>query len=735
MVSIIKQVKNITPFQFQKLLYLLVLLSISLSANLQSINPYDREVDSLKQVVNNARHDTVVVNAWFAWDNLIYISDPELDLALNQRIDSLCAENLTGELSEKERAKFLKSRASALNNIGIVFQDRGDFAKAIDFYNRSLDIKKEIGNKKGIAISLNNIGGIYSDQGNYAKAVDYLNQSLKLDAEIGDKYGMANTLNNLGNIYQSQDNNTKAIEFYSRSAEIANEIGYKTGLAASLGNIGNIYFYQLNYTDAIDYYNRSLKISEEIGDQSGMAISLICLGGIYKAQGNFTTAFDYYNQSLEISEEIGNKQSLSTSLNGISSVYEHEGSYKKAMQASKRSLRIAQEVGAVNEIRDAALSLWKVYQDLSDYKRSLEMYELYIETRDSIISEENQKEVIRYEFKSEYEKQAATDSVRHAEEQKVKDAELTAQKLENKRQIEQQYYLYGGLGLVCLFGIFMFNRFQVTRRQKKTIEEKKQEVEQAHLQLAVHHQEIQDSINYAQRIQEAIMPPIAAMNSTLRNGFVLYLPKDVIAGDFFWMEKVNDVVYFAAADCTGHGVPGAMVSVVCSNALTKSLLEEGVRETGKLLDRTRELVIDRLARGGEKVNDGMDISLGAIHVETAKLQWSGANNPLWIVRNGEVLEIKADKQPIGKYENPNPFTSHNIELQVHDTLYVFTDGYQDQFGGPKGKKFKPSNLRKLLLSIQDEPMENQKTLLENAFLSWRGELEQVDDVCIIGVRI
>ncbi len=213
------------------------------------------------------------------------------------------------------------------------------------------------------------------------------------------------------------------------------------------------------------------------------------------------------------------------------------------------------------------------------------------------------------------------------------------------------------------------------------------------------------------------MPSIEDMNNALHQNFVLYLPKDVVAGDFFWMEQIEKVVYFAAADCTGHGVPGAMVSVICSNALNKSLLEDGIRDTGEILNRTREIVIERLARSGEDVKDGMDISLCALNIKTNHLQWSGANNSLWILKNDAetIEEIKADKQPIGKYENQKPYSAHNFELQKGDMIYVYTDGYQDQFGGKNNKKFKAQQLKSLLIANKNLSMETQKELLKTNF--------------------
>jgi serine phosphatase RsbU (regulator of sigma subunit) len=277
----------------------------------------------------------------------------------------------------------------------------------------------------------------------------------------------------------------------------------------------------------------------------------------------------------------------------------------------------------------------------------------------------------------------------------------------------------------------------LTQKQNKIIEEQKHVVEEKN-------KEITDSINYAKRIQEAILPSRKSLNDNLKNGFVLYKPKDIVAGDFYWLETVNsinpNIIYFAAADCTGHGVPGALVSVVCSNAISKALLEEGITETGKILDRTRELVIEKFSKSEENVKDGMDISLCRLDISTKKLQWSGANNPIWLIRkNGEgvheLFETKADKQPIGNYADIRPFTTHDIELKEGDSIYVFTDGFQDQFGGEKGKKFKASKLKELLLSVQNEKMDDQKLLIDDTFEKWRGNLEQNDDVCLIGVKL
>lgn len=256
--------------------------------------------------------------------------------------------------------------------------------------------------------------------------------------------------------------------------------------------------------------------------------------------------------------------------------------------------------------------------------------------------------------------------------------------------------------------------------QKHTIEEKNREV--------------RDSITYAKRLQEAILPSVNDIRTALPDSFILYLPKDIVAGDFYWFEKVpGGTILFAAADSTGHGVPGAMVSVVCSNALNRTVNEFKIHEPGKILTKTRELVLETFAKSQSDVKDGMDISL--ISLEKNILNFSGANNSAWIIRGEELIELKADRQPVGKTEFPKPFTNHVFELQKGDAIYLHTDGFTDQFGGPKGKKFMAANLKKLLLSIRHLKMSEQEKIIHEAFDSWKGEVEQIDDVCVVGIRI
>ncbi len=441
-----------------------------------------------------------------------------------------------------------------------------------------------------------------------------------------------------------------------------------------------------------------------------------------------------------MSKQTGNKRQMVESLNNIGNIYLEKGNYYKAIQYGKRAKIIADEIGVLVKTKNNAEFLWKVYKKTTDYKRSLEMFELYIKTRDSINSIENQKTVIQKEYQYQYEKKAATDSIMAIEEIKIADALLAAEKAENKRhqieakkQEEEKYFLFGGLALALIFGGFIFNRFRITAKQKLIIEGQKEKVDEAFDELEEKNQEILDSISYAKRIQSAILPPAKIVKEYLKDSFILYKPKDIVAGDFYWLEQRDGKIMFAAADCTGHGVPGAMVSVVCNNGLNRSVREHGLTDPGKILDKTREIVVQEFEKSEEGVQDGMDIALCSL--ENKKLCYAGAHNPLWIIRKGEVLETKADKQPIGKFRKPKPYTTHTFELEKGDAIHIFSDGYADQFGGEKEKKFKSKAFKKLLLSIQDKTMEQQKIIIDDTFENWKGELEQIEDVCVIGVKI
>lgn len=650
-------------------------------------------IEKYKSIIETADNDSNIVNAYLAWDDEIYISDPELDFELNKKVETLCIHNLPRKMSKSERLFYLDHMSRALNNLGLIYFDHGDYAKAIECHTGSLKIKEQ----------------------------------------IKDKAGISGSLNNIGMIYWVQNDGESALEYYHKSIKIATEIDDKLGIATSLNNIGIIYEYEKDFEKAIDYHTRSLKIKEELNDKNGIGTSLGNIGILYRNQEKFNLAHTYFARSLANYEEISDHKGIASSLNNSGMTYLRQKNYQDAIDFSSRALSIAERVEVATEIKDAANILYNAYKASGNNSKALEMYEQYVFTRDSLRSEENRNEVIKQKFKYDFAKKEAIEKANHEAELKRRD-DVAEEKQTNLNVIISSVSI--GLVLVIIFTIFLLNRFRLIRKQKALIEEQKKTVDHAYDELEEKNNEITDSITYARRIQEAIMPPMSLVEDTFADSFILYKPKDIVAGDFYWMETVlteaEPIIIYAAADCTGHGVPGAMVSVVCDNAMNRAVREFGRTDPGEILTKTRELVVQTFENSENDVKDGMDVSLCAI--QGSILKFAGANNALWVIRNGALMETKASKQAIGIVDNPIPYPTHEFELKKGDLIYVFTDGFVDQFGGERGKKFKPANLRKLLLSIHDLPMKEQKKTIDEAFETWRGSLEQVDDVCFFAVR-
>jgi tetratricopeptide (TPR) repeat protein/serine phosphatase RsbU (regulator of sigma subunit) len=625
--------------------------------------------------------------------------------------------------------------ASLLRNVGILYGGQGDLINEMDYYEQSLEVARNFKDEINYAYGLNAIGLCYFGQGDYDEAIDYYTRCLKLSEKIKDEAQIADALHSIGLLYAYQDESEKAIEYYTQALEIENSRSNKKGIARNYMGLGNAYGVMEDYEKSMEYYTISLELSQEIGDKNGIAFSLTNIGSHYEKQHEYNKAIDCFIESLKVAEEIGERKVIANALNNIGDIYKIEGDNNKALSYYKRSLSVAKEISDAVEIQNAAKSLSAVYKEMGNYKEGFEMYELYITERDSLQSKNNQKELIRQEYKYAYEKQATADSLKTVETTKLKDAQIVAEQAQNKQHEQQKYFLFGGLGLALLFGGFIFNRFRVTQKQKGIIEEQKQLVDTAFDQLESKNTEILDSIQYAKRIQNAILPPDKVVKEYLNDSFIYYKPKDIVAGDFYWMEPTPEGVLFASADCTGHGVPGALVSVLCNNSLNRSVREYKLTDPGTILNKTREIVIQEFERSEDEVKDGMDIALCSLKGNT--LKYSGANNPLWIIRKDaqEVEVIKADKQPIGQFEKVMPYTTHTLDLNHGDAIYIFSDGYIDQFGGAKGKKFKSRPFKNLLLSIQDKTMEEQYVLIDSAFQKWKGELEQIDDVCVIGVKL
>lgn len=684
-----------------------------------SIFAQDKTLDSLFEELKVAKensHKVIILN------NISlkygYINPDTAFVIINQSI----------ALAKKHGYK--KELAIALRIKGILYYYQGNYIEALRYYSKALEIFSSIKDKEQIAATLNNIGLVYHEQSNYPKALEYYFKSLKIEEELGDKISVAITFGNIGIIYDEQSNYSKALMYYFKALQIAEELDFKELQANTLMNIGVVYRSQLNYSEALKHYFKALKIAEELDRKQLQADILSNIGIVYEEQSNYTLALEYYFKSLRIYEYLGDKRGIAVVFNNISTLYFKTKQYKKAEQYLKKSIALSDSVGLLDNIRVCEKMYSKLDSTLGKYKSALEHYKKYIAIRDTINNIEKAKQQVALEMTYEFEKKQ---SIERAEQEK-REAIIKEEKQKQKVII---YSISIFSILILILCIVIFRNLVLTKKINKIIDRQRQAIEVQKRIVEEKNKDIIDSITYAKRIQRAILPNEKQWHQKLPDSFVIYLPKDIVAGDFYWLEEINDYLFVAAADCTGHGVPGAMISVICSSALTKAILEEKQTETNKILDRAREIVIEQLSKSDDHIQDGMDICLIRINKKNTKeIQYSGANRPLIIItRQKDLIEIKPDKQPIGLTDIIQPFSKKDILLNKEDTIYLFTDGYSDQFGGKNDKKLSSKRLLSLMVEYAPMKIEEQKQAFIEFYNEYKGKQQQTDDVTLIGIKI
>lgn len=689
---------------------------------------------------------------------------------------------------------------ACLSSLGILYYNQSNYSKALPYYQETLKYYEKKQDFANMANFAGNIGGIYSDMEEFSKAKDYYLKATEYADKSGKLKAIGISYNNLGGLYVVENNFVEAERCLKKSLKAKEELGEPQSLSYTYQSLAEMYLKQKKYKEAKESIQKTNELSKKTGDTKAQILSLIELGKIEKRMGDSASADKSFTSAYGLSVETNNLLYQSESALHLSGTKKALGKYNEAldyhyiyasihdslfridkfnavteMQTKYETEKKEQEIKLLNKeklLKDAELKssnaerLRKI-KELAFANKEKELQNVLLQkTTSENLAKEKENQMLKLD-------------------QMVKQAELAKSQAEkneanelSKRRTTQLYGALVGAVLVVLLLALIYRSYREKKKanlsltqKNELIHQQKLEVEHQKIIVEEKNKEITDSITYAKRLQEAILPPLEHIKEMFPQSFVLYKPKDIVAGDFYWMETVGSLkqeeisenlhtsngILIAAADCTGHGVPGAMVSVVCSNALNRSVKEFNLTDPGKILDKTRELVLETFAKSDKDVKDGMDISLAAIQKvssddkEEFVVKWAGANNPLWYLVNnassggvGELKEIKANKQPIGKSDNPLPFTTHEIVLQKGDSIYMFTDGYADQFGGPKGKKFKYKQLEELMLANSNSSMQQQSVQLDSAFENWKSwqdesnlprKLEQVDDVLVVGIKL
>jgi serine phosphatase RsbU (regulator of sigma subunit) len=579
-------------------------------------------------------------------------------------------------------------------------------------------------------------------KGNYKAALQNFIIATDLFKKMKIKSKLAQCYTAMGIVYWYQGFSDKAIEYYKKNISICLEIKDENGVAASYGNIAIIFDERKDLDNALIYYKKALVIFEKNKRPMQMAACLDNMSLVFKQQKEFKTALDFNLRSYNLRESIGDTIGMLASMENLGGIFIALKKYDDAIQISERVVEIANRLGAKEDVKYAYLNLKEAYEAKKDYPAANIILNKLMEVKDSLRNIENANQIAELETKFKT---------------KEKEIELSEVKLiqqlrdkENSEQLKRKNYFIIILivigVLIALIGILLLKRFidkqkivEAINKKNEAIEAQKIVIDKAYQELSEKNKDITDSIKYAQKIQQAVLPSqkfiLDELSKTKTEHFILFKPKDIVSGDFYWFHKTDKALFYVTADSTGHGVPGGFMSMLGINLLNEIVIERGVTNPGEILNRLREEIVRSLKTDDGYSKDGMDAVVCKIDFETNTLEYAAANNPIYIVRNNELIVLTAQKMPVGYSDNTQPFETNVIPLNSADCIYSITDGFADQFGGAKGKKYKYKQLKDLLVAINNETMQKQLIILNDSFENWKGNLEQVDDVCVIGLKI
>jgi serine phosphatase RsbU (regulator of sigma subunit)/Flp pilus assembly protein TadD len=681
------------------------------------------KIDSLNAALKTAKHDTSLARIYVMLTEYYAVSDLDTVIPMCEKAIAIAEKGMPGA-NEKELEAYREIEVTANNNIGYVYSVKGEVVKALEYYEKSkalLDILKD---KGGLADYYISVGFIYNNQGDVERALNCYHLSLAYRQEIGDKPGEAATLNNLGVIYNRQNDLPKAVDYFSQALVIYEKMGEKTGTSAALNNLAAVYEKQNDTAKAMSCYRKSLAIRKEQKDIRGIGNTLTNIGVLYDRHGDPGRALQYYNEAIAARINNVDRNGTASTLVNIATLYHKQGDWKNAILYGQKALAISQDAGYPDPISRSSEVLSMAYAKTGDYKNAYDMHVLFKKMSDSIINDATKKAALKAQMQYTFDQREAKQKA----DQDIKDA----------RQKLIIYSISAGLVLVLLLALFIFRGYRQKQRANEIITAQKLEVEKSKLIIEEKNTDILDSINYARRIQQAKLPKREEILEALPESFVLFRPKDIVSGDFYFFTRKNNYIFIAAADCTGHGVPGALMSMIGSERLTEAV-QQSV-DPGEILALVNRGIKKSLRQteSDESTRDGMDIALCRIEQNSGTILFAGANRPFCYIRKGtaEVNEIKAIKKALGGLtEDEQQFETHKIQLDAGDNFYIFSDGYADLFNGETGKKLTTKKFKEILLGIRDRTMREQENYLSDFAVNWKAGTEQIDDILVIGVQL
>lgn len=634
-------------------------------------------------------------------------------------------------LKEAEKAGFKRGIGTAYRNLGVYHKNINDYKTAITYYKKAIAVNESDNDLRSASAGHHNIANIYVNLGEYQKAIESYLIALKMKDKVGDKKGTASTLNGMAGVYYMMGDHTRAEDYFRKSLNIRIELKDESGMAQVLNNIGGIYQVKQDHEKAVEHFMKALEIQQRLGEKRGIPNTLVHLGGSYFDQQKYSEGLKVFTEAFAMYEQINDKIGQATVCNNVGNIYSRLGDFDKAEQWLLRGLGFSDVMQVKDLRRELFASLAEVYRNKKDYKKAFEYQEKQMKVKDTLLNESTSKAITDANTKYETERKELQISSLE------KDNAISNYEINKQKNFKYTFMIFSALIVILAF--VLLRGYNSKKKANLLLAEQKEEIEFQKAIVDEKNKDITDSIIYAKRIQDAILPSSSSVAKLLPQSFILFKPKDIVSGDFYWVEEKEGKQMFAAVDCTGHGVPGALMSIVGHNLLNQAVNEQNITSPAAILDSLNNGVSKTLQQKEEdsSVKDGMDIALCTLDKTNSVLEFAGAFNSLYFVRDGLLKEIKGDKFPVGIFvgEEMHRFTNKRVDVQKGDTIYIFTDGFADQFGGAKGKKFKYKQLQEKILSLQTLSMQEQGTALADILEKWKGALEQVDDVLVIGVRI
>lgn len=685
-----------------RVLFTCVCLSLLLAAPAQR----DRVMDSLQAVSRNMSDPAEAISAL---TQIAYRTYYQGNLRKGEEILAQAFELADTHHNEKGLAA-----AIAMKGTFFFYKNAYDSARAC--FERSLAMREKAGDKLGVLKTSGNLAALDLTIGDYKSALAQYEKCLKLEAELGLPEGSQVSMNNIAILYFRLNLYPQTLRYYRKAEKVSMETKNFSTLSTTYDGLASLYEALKKYDSSLYYINKSIELAEREHDQATLGYSYLNLALLYKNQQKPELALKAFNESLRRALLLRDKRLLLGVYGNLAALYIERNDFEGALVYLDKLVPIQEELQDKSFDADLAGVFAEYYFRKKDYRRAYEYMMRYNRNKDSVYAIENKLKITEMQEKYQAEKRERENRLLQVENQ-------------THRSVRNYLLVILGIALLGIAGsVFAYRKIKHSNRliseQKELVDEKQKE--------------ILDSIRYAKRIQYALLASDRLLKTHLGEHFVFFRPKDVVSGDFYWAIPSPEGFIYVTGDCTGHGVPGAFMSLLNITKLSEVIVEQNVWRPDLILNRVRMEIIRALNPEGssEESRDGMDAVVCKLDRARMVLQYAAANNPLCIVRNGEIMHCKADKMPVGKsIDDDAPFTFNEIALEAGDMIYTFTDGFSDQFGGTLGKKFKYRQFEELLLAAHTHDMATQKKMLFDAFEHWKGELEQVDDVCVIGVRV